>query len=1474
VGNLKAVTGSVNAQGVATAQLSLPAGFLAGTYSVSAAYHDAQGVYTDSSNTGVLTVNPAATNVTVSNLSGAAGQTITLSATVTSPNGGLVNEGNITFAVGSLAPVTGKVVNGKATATLTLPNPFAAGQYTIAASYADTLNANNTINYSSSTGNGSLAVGAIATTTTITSTSVTATFNSTTAQTVTLTASVAPATGPAVNEGNVTFTVGNLTASGAVQNGVATATLNLAAGFPAGTYDIVANYVDATNPNGTVNFAGSTNTVTGGLVVTAATSSTAVSNVSANYNSGTQSVSLTATVTSPNGGTVNEGNVTFKVGTLSVTGAVSATGVATATLNLPTAFAAGQYSISASFVDATNANNTVNFAPSSGKGTLTINSSVTATNVSNVGATFNSSNSQKVTLTANVTSTTGGTVNEGNVVFTIAGIGNVTASVNSSGLASTTLTLPANTAAGPYTITATYTDVTNANATVNFSTSTGSGTLTIASASTATVTTSTAVSSTYNSSTAQTVTLTASVTSPNGGTVNEGAVTFTVGGLTAIGNVSGGTATATLTVPSGFAAGAYSIAASYADSKNANNVLNYTASTATTSATLTVNAANTSTSVQNVSTTFNSGTQTVTLTATVSSPNGGTVNEGTVTFTVGTLSSVSGTVDSTSTATATIALPAGFALGKYTINASYVDGNNTNGTINYSPSTALPGTLTVSLAGTKVSVTNVSATFNSANSQTVTLTANVTSPTGGTVNEGSITFSVGNLAPQQATVNTSGQASVTLTLPAGFAAGNYAINASFTDSTGNFGNGSSTGTLTIGAANSQTAATNVSAVFNSATQTVTLTASVSSSNGGKVNEGKVQFTVGNLAPVTGTVNSSGKATAQLTLPASFAAGAYTISAAYTDTTNANNAVDFAPSNTTATLTIATASSVTGVGNVSATYNSINSQQVTLTAMITSPDGGTVNEGKVTFSVGGLAPVQATVNGSGVATATLTLPSAFAAGGYTITASYADATNSNSTVNYAASTSSGTLTINAASTAVATASLGATYNSTASQKVTLIATVTSSNGGTVNEGNVTFTVGSLKSVTAAVNAAGVATAVLTFPAGFAAGTYKVVGTYADTTNANNAINFSAGDTGTTPGLLTLGSATTSVVVTNLNTTFSSAARQVTLTATVTSGTGGLVNEGNVTFTVGGLPAVQAGVNPQGVATAVITLPAGFAVGSYAINASYTDGTNANGTTNFTASTAATPGTLTISATTTQLTVGNIITTFNAGAQTLALTANVSSVQAGLVNSGTVTFSVAGQTLTAGVSGGSAGVLIVLPGSFAAGAFTISASYADTIGNNGPASTTATLTVNQAPTSISITNVQVSGGFFSATETVTALVNGPIGPLNSGTVTFNLGGTLVTANVSGGKATASATVPASAVGGAENVTATFNGGGNFASSSQTQTALLNFLVEFFGGTVTFNADGSQTVVTDFFFIPLTFVYNSGGALTAMFFGSFLV
>jgi hypothetical protein len=61
--------------------------------------------------------------------------------------------------------------------------------------------------------------------------------------------------------------------------------------------------------------------------------------------------------------------------------------------------------------------------------------------------------------------------------------------------------------------------------------------------------------------------------------------------LKATANVTGGIAATIVTLPAGFAAGHYTITARYADSTNANGVVNYSSSTASPNGTLTVTAA-------------------------------------------------------------------------------------------------------------------------------------------------------------------------------------------------------------------------------------------------------------------------------------------------------------------------------------------------------------------------------------------------------------------------------------------------------------------------------------------------------------------------------------------------------------------------------------------------------------------------------------------------------------------------------------------------------------------------------------------------------------------------------------------------------------------------------------------------------------------------------------------------------------------
>jgi hypothetical protein len=1071
---------------------------------------------------------------------------------------------------------------------------------------------------------------------------------------------------------------------------------------------------------------------------------TTVSNVITTYNSAGQTITLTASVTAA-GVPVTEGQVVFTVAGLSpVTATISASnpGVASTTINLPATLNQGPYTINAAYTDS---NTPVLYNASNGSGTLTVqtaNSAVSVTDTNNPIA-FNSGG-EALDLKATVTSTNGGTVNEGAVVFTVNGVSSAPIAV-SGGTATTTLTLPSASvlAVGTYPsgISVSYSDT----STNNYAAANATGGVVVSLPGTTTTITSPAVSSIYNSTTAQMVTLTASVAPASGGPINEGAVTFTVtnpngANLTASGNVNGGTATATLTVPAGFLAGSYIFAASYADPSNGN----FASSTAATPGTLTVKSADSTTTITStaVSSTYNTSTaQTVTLTASVASSNGGTVNEGSITFTVANPNGANLTASGNVTngkVTATLTVPAGFAAGTYSFNASYTDTKNANGTTNYADSTAATaGTLAVLKAATTTTITStaVSSTYNSTTAQTVMLTASVTSSNGGTVNEGAVAFTVTNPNGTNLTANgnvSGGTATATLTVPAGFAAGTYSFNASYADSP-NTNYGASTaataGTLAVQTAATTTTitSTNVSSVYNSTTdQTVTLTATVASTTGGTVNEGTMTFTVTNPngANLTASGNvANGTATATLTVPAGFAAGTYSFNANYADTTNANDVTNYAASTapapgTLTVLTVQTAATTTSITSpaVSSTYNTSTAQTVTLTASVASSNGGTVNEGSVTFTVTNPNGTNLTASGNvngGTATATLTVPAGFAAGSYTLSASYVDTNNVNGIVNYATSTTTTptTLTVQSAATqtSITSTAVSSTYNSTTDQTVTLTAAVASADGGTIGEGKILFVVtipnGNILTALADVSD-GKATATLTVPAGLAAGNYAFSAGYADAKNANGVSNYIGSGT-PAAGTLTVQAAAsqTSMAVASPVVSFSLNGQTVTATATVVSSTGA-VHEGNVTFAVNGVTLATVAVNGAGQAVAALHLPPGLGLGGYTLTASYADNTNANGAINFAASSGAAG--LTIAPADTTATISQILLFPVDGVLVELVTVSVTS-PAGPVNGGTVTLNLDGFLHQAAVVSGQATVLAFLPMPAVAGPEYTSVSY---------------------------------------------------------------------------------------------------------------------------------------------------------------------
>ncbi len=523
----------------------------------------------------------------------------------------------------------------------------------------------------------------------------------------------------------------------------------------------------------------------------------------------------------------------------------------------------------------------------------------------------------------------------------------------------------------------------------------------------------------YNAS-VQNLTLTATVTSPSG-TVNEGTETFTIlNGSSPVGNpvtvnVSNGVATTTAySIPGGTAVGTYTIQAAYSGTSNYSGYTD-------TSQSLIIGAVPVNNAAYNESIAFSSASQSVNLTAAVTSSYG-TVNGGTETFTV-----FNGGVQignpvnanvSGGAASASYSLPAGLAGGTYTISAVY------SGTVNFAGATDSSHTLTVNAASTTTTTSDVSATYSVA-SQNLALTASVTS-SGGTIGEGSVTFTIlkgSTIIGSSVTVSVaSGAASATYVLPATSAGGIYTVDAAYNGTDNYAGSSDTSHVLTINSVTTSTASSNVTATFSFSSQTVELGASVSSSVG-TVNEGTETFTILNNSTVIGTPVTvsvaGGAASASYTLPADTAPAVYTIQAVYNGTSSYNSSTD-----SSHTLTVGTNGTVTAASNATATY-SVASQTVVLNAQIVS-SSGTVDEGTETFTIlNGSTVVGNPATGNvvnGAASADYTLPAGTAPATLTIQAVY------NGTVNFGGAVDrTHTLTVHSAPAATVSVSLDPNSN---------------------------------------------------------------------------------------------------------------------------------------------------------------------------------------------------------------------------------------------------------------------------------------------------------------------------------------------------------------------------------------------------------------------------------------------------------------
>ena len=311
------------------------------------------------------------------------GQTVTLTATVSSQSSINIPTGTVTFLNGTTSLGTATLdASGIATFNTTaLP----VGAASITASYGgdtgDTASTSEAVTVT-------IATGLPVTNTVVTASAATINLG----QSVTFTATVSPPAGSAAATGTATFFDGTTTLGTAQLNasGVATfSTTTLAVGMHA----ITASYSGDSKNAGSVSAAVSVTVTASPATVATTTALTA----SAMQVTAGQSVTFTATVTPQSASSVPTGTVTFLDGSTSLgTGPLNATGVATFNT---TTLAAGSHSITASYGGDTN-----NAASTSAAVTVTVAAAGAGTYTMAVSSsTLNLTAGQASTLTVTLT---------------------------------------------------------------------------------------------------------------------------------------------------------------------------------------------------------------------------------------------------------------------------------------------------------------------------------------------------------------------------------------------------------------------------------------------------------------------------------------------------------------------------------------------------------------------------------------------------------------------------------------------------------------------------------------------------------------------------------------------------------------------------------------------------------------------------------------------------------------------------------------------------------------------------------------------------------------------------------------------------------------------------------------------------------------------------------------------------------------
>ena len=327
---------------------------------------------------------------------------------------------------------------------------------------------------------------------------------------------------------------------------------------------------------------------------------------------------------------------------------------------------------------------------------------------------------------------------------------------------------------------------------------------------------------------------------------------------------------------------------------------------------------------------------------------------------------------------------------------------------------------------TEITVSDVLASIG----ETATFTAYVKHHTNQNVDAGTVQFQLGGSNIGTPVTVTNGVATLQYEIPSNTSDGT-AITATFIQ-TNTYGSSttSSSGTLSIRGSTNVTV-TNVSANRSS---TATINATVTDSEGDPITSGQAQLYIDNTISGEPQTVSDGQVSFSYSVANNAVVGSHTIKVTYIQ----NNSYDSADG--TGTLIVRTPTVLTAV-DVSANKGTTAS----LTILVKDENGTAIPNGTVNITVGNDSPVSATVNASGEATISYSVPNN-ASGTISFTATYVENTNYQ-----AGSTSTaGVITIRKGVTVVVDSVQGELGES-----ITLSASITDEDSQSVNEGTVNY-----------------------------------------------------------------------------------------------------------------------------------------------------------------------------------------------------------------------------------------------------------------------------------------------------------------------------------------------------------------------------------------------------------------------------------